>query len=50
MVYEIILYSTFECVDEILKFDHSDEALEQDFPMMLFILLHKVVLPFESVD
>ena len=26
------------------------KATEQSFPVVLFIILHKVVLPFESVD
>ena len=26
------------------------KATEQYFPVVLFIMLHKVVLPFESVD
>jgi len=26
------------------------KAIEQQFPVLLFIMLHKVVLPFESVD
>ena len=37
-------------MDEILWCDHSDEATEQYFPVVLFIMLHKVVLTFESVD
>ena len=47
MPYEVFL--TFEFVDEILKFDHSNESFEQYFPVVLFILLYKVVLTFESV-
>ena len=30
--------------------DHSMEATEQYFPVVLFIMLYKVVLTFESVD
>ena len=41
---------TFESVDEILKRDHSNEATEQYFTVVLFIMLYKVVLHFESVD
>ena len=26
------------------------KATKQDFPVLLFIMLYKVVLPFESVD
>ena len=37
----------FECVDEILKYDHSKE---QYFPLVLFFMPYKVVLTFESVD
>ena len=35
---------------EILKCDHSNEATEQYFPVVLLIMLYKVVLTFESVD
>ena len=41
---------TSETVYEILKCDHSNEATEQYFPVVLFIMLYKVVLTFESVD
>ena len=50
-LYKVIL--TFECVDEILKYDdHSNEmkVIERYFPVVLFIMLYKVVLTFESVD
>ena len=61
---EIVLYSgtvyyavhgahlppTFETVNEILTFHHSVTATEQYFPVVLFIVLYKVVLSFESVD
>ena len=41
---------TFGSVDEILKYDHFKmKATKQYFPMV-FILLYKVVLTFESVD
>ena len=41
-----------ESVDEILKFDHSNESYcrEQYFPVVVFIMLYKVVLTLESVD
>ena len=39
----------FECVVEILKFDQMKDT-EQCFPVVLFIMLYKVVLMFESVD
>ena len=48
MLYKVVL--TFESVDEILKCDHSNEATEQYFPVVLFIILYKVVLTYESVD
>ena len=38
---------TFESVDEILI---QMKATEQYFPVVLFIMLYKVVLTFESVD
>ena len=41
---------TFESVDEILKCDHSNEATEQSFPVVLFIMLYKVVLTDELAD
>ena len=39
--------SNFESVVAILKCDHADKFTEQYFPMVLFILLHKMVLNFE---
>ena len=34
-----------------MKCDHSEmKATEQYFPVVLFIMLYKVVLTFESVD
>ena len=41
---------TVESMDEILKCDHSNEAIEQYFHVMLLIMLHKVVLTIESMD
>ena len=42
---------TFESVpDEILKYSHSNESFEQYFPLVLFIMLYKVALTFESVE
>ena len=38
-----------ETADEILWCDHSVKATEQHFPVVLFIMLYKVVLTFESV-
>ena len=37
-------------MDEILKCGHSNKATEQHFPVVLFILLYKVIVTFESVD
>ena len=33
-----------------LKCHHSMEPLEQNFPVVLFIMLYKAVITFESVD
>ena len=35
---------------ETLVCDHSSEAIEQYFHVVLFIMLYKVVLNFKSVD
>jgi len=40
--------SNFWVAGKILKWDHS-ETIEQYFPVVLFIMLYKVVLTFESV-
>ena len=41
----------FESVDEILlSVTIQTKATEQYFPVVLFIMLYKVVLTFESVD
>ena len=40
---------TFESVNEILRCDQM-KATEQNFPVVLFIMLYKVVLTFVSVD
>ena len=39
-------------MDEILECDHSKfmKAIEQYFPVVLFIMLYKVVLTFDSSD
>ena len=37
-------------VNKILMSDLSNETIEQHFPVVLSIMLHKVVLTFESVD
>ena len=37
-------------MDEILKCDLQIKATQQYFPVVLFIMLYKVVLTFESVD
>ena len=41
---------TFQFVGEILWCDHSNEGTEKHFLVVLFIMLYKVVLTFESVD
>jgi len=41
---------TFESVDEILTVTVQMKAIEQYFPVVLFIMLYNVVLTFESVD
>ena len=51
MLYKLVL--TFESVDEILNCDYSNErskAIEQYFPVVLFVMLYKVAQSFESVD
>ena len=40
----------FEFVDEILNCDHSNEATEQYFHVVLFIAMYKVILTLESED
>ena len=37
-------------MDEILKCDIQVKAIEQYFPVLLFIMLYKVVVTFESED
>ena len=41
---------TFESVDEMLRYDHSNESYKEFFPVVLFIKIYKVVRIFESVD
>ena len=43
-MYKLVL--NFQSADEILKCDHSNEQ----YFLVLFIMLYKVVLTFESVD
>ena len=38
------------CIDKILRCDIQMKAIEQYFPVVLFIMLYKMVLTFESVD
>ena len=38
------------CGWNLKKRDHSNGAIEQYFPVVLFIILYKMVLTFESVD
>ena len=48
MPHKVVL--TFEFVIKILKVTIQIKAIEQYFPVVLFITLYKVVLTFESVD
>ena len=41
---------TFESLHEILSVTIQVKAMEQYFPVVLFIMLYKVVQTFESVD
>ena len=43
-------YFSFDSLDEILKRGHSRETTEQYFPVVLFFILDKVLLTFESLD
>ena len=47
MLCKVIL--TFESVYEILKCDYSNEATEQYFPLVLFIMLLWVVLTVNEI-
>ena len=47
MLYKVVL--TFECVDEILKCDHSNESYRAILSRGAF-MLYKVILTFECVD
>ena len=44
------MHVTSVFVDEILWCYHSNESLEQCFPVVLFIMRYKMVLTFESLD
>ena len=46
MLHKVVL--TFEFVDEIFQMKATEQYFQ--FPVVLFILLYKVVLIFESVD
>ena len=50
MLCKVVLTITFESVDEILWYDHSNESYLAVLSVILFIVLYKVVLTFESVD
>ena len=41
---------TSESADKSLSVTIQMKAIEQYFPVVLFVMLHKVVLTFESVD
>ena len=45
MLYKLAV--TFEFVDEILKFDCSNESYSEVFSFALFVMLYKVVLTYE---
>ena len=50
-----MIFSFFESVDEILKFESLSlttqmKVTEQYFPVALLFMLYKMVLTFESVD
>ena len=47
-VFKLCVVLTFESVDEILSVTIQIKATEQYFPVVLFIMLYKVVLTFES--
>ena len=49
ILYKLKVVLRFEFLDENNKC-HILKATEQYFPAVLFIMLYKVVLPFESVD
>ena len=40
---------TFESVSEIEECDYSNEPTKQYFSVVLFIMLHEVILTFETV-
>ena len=44
------MHVTSVFVDEIMWCYHSNESLEQYFPVVPFIMRYKVVLTFESLD
>jgi len=47
MLYKVIL--TFESVDEMLNYDHSNQkAIEEYFPVVLLKMLYEVLLTFKS--
>ena len=37
-------------MEEILKCDIQMKAIEQYFPLVLFVILYKVILTFECLD
>ena len=47
MLYKVVV--TFESVDEIRQSGHSNEATEQFFPAVVFIMPYRLDLTFESV-
>ena len=45
MLYKVVIFNS---VDK--SYSATMKATEQCFPVVLFIMLYKLVLPFESVD
>ena len=48
MLYKVVL--TSESMDEIVKFDHSNESYWAVLPVVLFTTQYTAFLTFESVD
>ena len=45
----LTLWVTLESVSEIEECDYSNEPTKQYFSVVLFIMLHEVILTFETV-
>ena len=46
----IILFKVILWIKSIIQYDHGMKATEPYFSVVLFIMLHNVVLTFESVN